>query len=147
MKKTILAFTLFISLTLAVSAQTVKKSDEDSNCYLKWAHKFETRGAEDIVDGTYPDVIITVRNGSEADCFTGKADVKEGKVVAMYVKLEDGKFEQMKKKARFDIPITITNGMSLSFITMDDEIINVLFIKKIKAKKAGFEKAAEPTDD
>ena len=147
MKKTLLAFTLFITATLTVSAQTAKKGDEESNCYLKWAHKFETRGADDVADGTYPDVIITVRNGSEADCFSGKCDVKEGKVVAMYVKLEDGKFEQMKKKARYDIPITINNGMSLSMITMDDEIINVLFIKKIKPKKAGFEKAAEPTDD
>ncbi len=147
MKKTILAFTLFISVTLAVSSQTTKKIEDESNCYLKWAHKFETRGAEDVADGSYPDVIISVRNGSEADCFSGKCDVKEGKVSAMYVKLEDGKFELMKKKARFDIPITINNGMSLSFITMDDEIINVLFIKKIKPKKAGFEKAAEPTDD
>ncbi len=147
MKKTILAFTLFISVTLVMNSQTDKKNMDDSNCYLKWAHKFETRGAEDVADGTYTDIIITVRNGSEADCFSGKCDVKEGKVAAMYVKLEDGKYELMKKKARYDIPITITNGMSLSLVTMDDEIINVLFIKKIKAKKAGFEKAAEPTDD
>lgn len=147
MKKTILAFTLFISVTTAVSAQTTKKEGDDSNCYLKWAHKFETRGAEEITDGVYMDVIITIRNGSEADCFSGKCEVKEGKVIAMYIKMEDGKYELMKKKARFDIPITINNGMSLSMITMDEEIINVLFIKKIKPKKAGFEKAAEPTDD
>lgn len=146
MKKTILAFTLFISVANAVSAQTTKK-DEDSNCYLKWAQKFEARGADEVMDGTYTDVIITIRNGSEADCFAGKCDVKEGKVIAMYIKMEDGKYELMKKKARFDIPITINNGMSLSMITFDEEIINVLFIKKIKPKKAGFEKAAEPTDD
>lgn len=146
MKKTILAFTLFISVTIAVSGQTAKK-EEDSNCYLKWAHKFETRGADEVLDGTHTDVIITIRNGSEADCFSGKCDVKEGKVIAMYIKMEDGKYELLKKKARFDIPITINNGMSLSMITMDEEIINVLFIKRIKPKKAGFEKAAEPTDD
>jgi|ERR1019366_6325740 hypothetical protein len=147
MKKTILAFTLFISVTLVVGAQTAKKSDEDNNCYLKWAHKFESRGADDVADGSYSDVIIVIRNGSEADCFSGKCDVKEGKVIAMYIKMEDGKFELLKKKARYDIPITINNGMSLSMITMDDEIINVLFVKKIKPKKASFEKAAEPTDD
>ena len=147
MKKTILAFTLFISVTLVANAQTAKKNEEESNCYLKWAHKFETRGADDVADGSYPDVIITIRNGSEADCFSGKCDVKDGKVVAMYVKLEDGRFEQMKKKSRYEFPVTINNGISKTVLTMEDELINVLFIKKMKPKKAGFEKAAEPTDD
>jgi hypothetical protein len=147
MKKNILAIALFIGVNFVADAQSSKKTEEESNCYLKWAHKFESRGADEVADGTYTDIIITVRSGSEADCFLGKCDVTGGKVTAMYVKLEDGKYEVMKKKARYEIPITITNGMSLSLVTMDDEIINVLFIKKIKAKKAGFEKAAEPTDD
>jgi hypothetical protein len=37
--------------------------------------------------------------------------------------------------------------MSKTVVTYEDELINVLFIKKIKPKKAGFIKAAEPTDD
>ena len=65
----------------------------------------------------------------------------------MYVKLEDGRFEQMKKKSRYEFPVTINNGISKTVLTMEDELINVLFIKKMKPKKAGFEKAAEPTDD
>lgn len=146
MKKYLLAFTLFTGVATVVSAQT-KKVEEETNCYLKWAQKFEVRGADDVADGTYTDVIITVRQGSEAECYNGKCDVKEGKVTAMYLQLEDGKYEQMKKKARFDIPITINNGMSSAYLTMEDEIINVLFVKKIKPKKAGPQKAIEPTDD
>ena len=147
MKKIITTLTLLIITVVAVNAQSAKKSTEDINCYLKWAQKFEIRGAEDIADGTYTDVIITFRNGSEAECFNGKCDVKEGKIIAIYTKLEDGSFELVKKKFRSGFPATITNGMSNTVLTLENELINVLFIKKIKPKKAGFQKAAEPSDD
>lgn len=148
MKKIITSLTLLLSITFASSAQTqTKASEDDTNCYLKWAQKFEERGAEDVADGTYDDVIISFRNGSDAQCFSGKCEVKEGKVVAMYIRLENNTYEKVTKKLRDNFPITITNGMSKAIITLDDEIINVLFIKKIKPKKAGFQKAPEPTDD
>ena len=147
MKKIITTLTLLIITIVAVNAQSAKKSSEDMNCYLKWAQKFEIRGSEDITDGTYTDVIITFRNGSEAECFNGKCEVKEGKITAIYTKLEDGSFEQVKKKIRSGFPATITNGMSNTVLTLENELINVLFIKKMKPKKAGFQKAAEPSDD
>lgn len=65
----------------------------------------------------------------------------------MFIKKEDNSYEEVKKKLRYDVPITITNGMSKTMLTLEDELINVLFIKKIKPKKAGFEKAPEPKDD
>ncbi len=148
MKKTITTLTLLLSMSVAVEAQqTIKKTEEENNCYLKWAQKFENRGADEVADGSYSDVIITFRNGSDAECFNGKCDVKEGKISGMYIKLENGTYEQVKKKLRYDFPIIITNGMSKTILTLDDELINVLFIKKIKPKKAGFEKAADPSDD
>lgn len=146
MKKILFTLALFI-VTITVFAQTSKKVEEDSNCYIKWAQKFEARGAEDVADGTYSDVIITFRTGSDAECFNGKCDVKDGRIIAMYTKLEDGTYALVKKKLRYDFPVTITNGMSKTIPTLDDELINVLFVKKIKPKKASFEKAAEPTDD
>lgn len=146
MKKILFTLALFIA-TITVFAQSSKKVEEDSNCYIKWAQKFEARGAEDVADGTYSDVIITFRTGSDAECFNGKCDVKDGRIIAMYTKLEDGTFALVKKKLRYDFPVTITNGMSKTVPTLDDELINVLFVKKIKPKKASFEKAAEPTDD
>ena len=147
MKRIITTLTLFIGIAGAVNAQTAKKAEDETNCYLKWAQKFEDRGADDVADGVYTDVIITFRNGSGAQCFNGKCEIKEGKVIGMYIKKEDGDYEQIKKKLRYDFPVTITNGMSKTVLTLDDELINVLFIKKIKPKKAGFEKAPEPTDD
>ncbi len=147
MKKIIITLTLFVNVTTAIYAQATKKVEVESNCYIKWAQKFEARGAEDVADGTYSDVIITFRSGSDAECFNGKCDVKDAKIIAMYTKLEDGTFALVKKKLRYDFPVTITNGMSKTIPTLDDELINVLFIKKIKPKKASFEKAPEPTDD
>ena len=147
MKKTIITLVLFINAAIAVYAQTPNKGEDGSNCYLKWAQKFETRGADDVADGIYTDVIITFRNGSDAECFNGKCEVKEGVITAMYTKLEDGTFSLIKKKLRYDFPITITNGMSKTILTLEDELINVLFVKKIKPKKAGFQKAADPSDD
>ena len=146
MKKILFTLTLFI-VTITVFAQAGKKVEEESNCYIRWAQKFEARGAEDVADGTYSDVIITFRTGSDAECFNGKCDVKDGRIIAMYTKLEDGTYALVKKKLRYDFPVTITNGMSKTVPTLDDELINVLFVKKIKPKKASFEKAAEPTDD
>jgi uncharacterized protein YxeA len=84
MKKIITLVALLINITAALYAQTNKKVEEESNCYLKWAQKFEARGAEDVADGTYTDVIITFRNGSSAECFNGKCDVKDGKITAIY---------------------------------------------------------------
>lgn len=147
MKKTFTIIAILTSISIVSIAQTKKGAEDDSNCYLKWAQKFEERGADDVADGSYTDVIITFRNGSDAQCYNGKCDVKEGKVIAMYTKLENGSYEQVKKKLRYDFPVTITNGMSKTVLTLDDELINVLFIKKIKPKKAGPEKAPEPTDD
>lgn len=146
MKKQILAFVVLTSLVLGFNTQIIAQNSEQSNCYFEWAKVFEKRGANDVEDGTYDDVIITIRNGSEAECFNGKCDVLNGKITTMYVRLEDGAFEPLKRKARFDIPITINNGMSTVLLTMEDDIINVLFIKKIKPKKASFQKAAGPGD-
>ncbi|MEO6904262.1 MAG: hypothetical protein ABI315_14075 [Bacteroidia bacterium] len=146
MKKIIITLTFIFTLYNVSFAQT-SKSEPETNCYLKWSQKFEERGAEEVVDGVYPDVIITFRNGSEAECYNGKCEVKEGKIIGMYLKMEDGSYEKVKKKIRYDFPVTVTNGMSKTVLTFEDELINVLFVKLIKAKKAGFMKAAEPSDD
>ncbi len=147
MKKTLFAFILFINSAIAIYAQTAKKPGEDVNCYLKWQQKFEIRGADDVADGSYPDIIVTFRNGGEAECFNGKCDVEKGKIIAIYTKLEDGKFEQVNKKFKSGFPATITNGMSNTILTLDNELINVLFVKKIKPKKATPQKAADPSED
>jgi hypothetical protein len=138
---------LLVSFSLQAQSTTPAVNDEPNNCFTKWKNKFEERGAEDIKDGTYEDIIICFRNGTSAECLIGKADVKGGKVIAMYLRREDGTYDQVKKKLKFDVPMVITNGISAALLTMDDQLINVIFPKSLKPKKAGYVKAPEPSDD
>ena len=127
--------------------QEVSKVQE-LNCYNKWAQKFEERGAEDIADGTYLDVIVTFRHGASAECFEGKVVVKEKKVESFYILLDDGKYDEITRVWKNDIKdINITNGISKTLITKDNQLINIIWPKKIKPKKAGFKRAPEPSDD
>ncbi len=145
MKKIITLLSLFVA---SVSwAQEIVKVTE-LNCFNKWSQKFEERGAEEVTDATYTDVIVTFRHGASAECFEGKAVVKDKKVDSFYILLDDGSFDQVIRVWKNDIKdITITNGISKTLITKDNQLINVIWPKKLKAKKAGFKKAAEPVDD
>ena len=70
MKKILLAASLFLTLTSFSQEKTI-----ELNCYNKWSAKFEDRGAEDVKDGVYDDVIISNRQGAKATCNNGKAEV------------------------------------------------------------------------
>ena len=144
MQKIIILLALIISTNM-VAQETTKI---DLNCYNKWAQKFDERGAEDVADGTYTDVIITFRNGANAECFQGKAIVKEHKIDIFYIMLDDGSYDQVQRVWKNDVKdVSINNGISKTLITKDNQLINIIWPKKIKAKKAGFKKAPEPTDD
>lgn len=152
MKKLLLASLVFVGFgSMVANAQEEPKKENkeqvETNCYLKWAQKFEERTAFDVEDGVYTDVIITFRNGSSAKCFNGKAEVKNGMVINMALRLEDNSFEPIKRKWKYEIKdLNIVNGISKTLITIDDELINVMFVKKIKPKKKGYEKAPDPSD-
>ena len=139
---------IIILLLLALNGVSQDKTTE-LNCYNKWAAKFEDRGAEDIKDGVYEDVIITNRQGAKAVCNNGKAQVMKGKVVNFYILLSDGTYEEVKRtwKNKSNENCTIINGISKSMISIHNELINVMWINKIKAKKAKPTSAPEPTDD
>lgn len=142
---------LFAVLTAFSISQATAQTDDtkELNCYNKWSIKFEERGAEEIADGVYTDVIITIRVGSNATCYSGKADVLNKKMIKCYIIREDGSYEEVKRtwKNNSNKDIEIINGMSRTMISAQNELINVLWPKKIKPKKAAFKKAPEPTDD
>lgn len=143
--KKILVFTLALfSLNLLAQDKEV-----ELNCYNKWAAKFEERGADAVADGTYDDVIITVRQGSKATCYKGKAEVASGKVIRFYTLLDDGTYEEFKRnwKPKATEEVTITNGISKSMMSVYGELVNVLWPKKIKPKKAKPSAAPDPSDD
>ena len=147
---------MFKSILIAVaitvtSAQLSAQTEEvrELNCYNKWSVKFDERGAEEVADGIYTDVIITFRIGAKANCFSGKAEVNGKKLIKCYITLEDGTYEEVKRtwKKESNKDVAIINGISTSMITVHNELINVLWPKKIKAKKAAAKKAPDPTDD
>ncbi|MDQ3142820.1 MAG: hypothetical protein M3Q56_11305 [Bacteroidota bacterium] len=126
---------------------TTPTTPPPSNCYTRWEEKFEERGATEVKDGVYDDIIISVRSGPDAQCYSGKVEVKEGKIVTMWRKLADGTYEVYKPKLKYEIPMTITNGISATLLTTDDALINVIFPKTLKPKKVGYTSAPDPPQD
>lgn len=139
--------TLFAFLLL-LSAKA-QKSGVELNCYNKWSVKFEERGADDVKDGVYTDVIITFRQGAKADCYNGKAEVVQGKVARFFLILDDGTYDEVKKVWKNDSnkDVEIINGISKTMITVHNELINIIWPSKVKAKKASPKRAADPSDD
>src|SRR5687768_314015 len=107
MRNTIL---IIIATMLSFTAVSQDKQVE-LNCYNKWAAKFEDRGAEEVKDGVYEDVIITNRQGSKATCHNGKAEVRNGIIVKFYILLNDGSHEEVKRtwKNNSEKNVTIIN--------------------------------------
>lgn len=144
---------LLLTLTISISSFQIKAQAEEPSreltCYNKWSQKFEERGAEEVEDGVYTDVIITSRIGSKANCWSGKAEVRQKKLVKFYILKEDNTEEEVTRtwKNNSNKDVDIINGVSESMITAHNELINVLWPKKIKAKKASAKKAPDPTDD
>ncbi len=144
MKKIILFGSILLSLN-----GFGQESPQELNCYNKWAAKFEERGAEDVKDGIYTDVIISTREGAKATCNNGKVEVVNGVIVKIYLLLDDGNYEELKRswKNNSNMNVKIINGISGNMLTTYNQLINVLWPKKIKPKKAKASVAAEPTDD
>lgn len=138
----------FINLPLLLWAQS-SKDEAPITCYQKYAKVFEERGANNAGDGVFDNVIISIRSGTNADCFNGKVIVKEGKVNPndIYLKFEDGSYEQLKRSYKFDKPVSVVNGITETLVTKGDELINVMFIKLILPKKKSYERAPEPNFD
>lgn len=126
-----------------------KKSNNELNCYNKWAAKFEERGAEEVKDGVYTDVIITVRNKGTAICYSGKVEIMEGKINKFYVLLEDGTYEEFRKtwKNNSNLNKRVINGISETMITIQNELVNILFPSKLKPPKPKPKFAPEPPED
>lgn len=144
-KKVLFALTVVLS-SIQLQAQEDKN---ELNCYNKWAIKFEERGADEVADGVYTDVIVTIRVGPKGTCYNGKAEVMKKKLTKFYIVREDGSYEEVIRtwKGESNKDVDIINGISESMISVHNELINVLWPKKIKPKKAAFQKAPEPTDD
>lgn len=146
MRKVILLGAMLVSMN---GFSQEEQMQPELNCYNKWAAKFEDRGAEEVKDGVYDDIIVTIRQGAKAVCYNGKAEVRGGMVTKVYTLLTDGTYEEVKRtwKNNSDKNVNVINGISKSMISIHGELINVLWYKKIKPKKAKPSLAPEPVDD
>ena len=142
MKKLLIAAGLLVC-TVFVNAQ------ESATCYQKYAKVFEIRGANEVQDGTYDDVIITIRKGRFADCFLGKVTVTNGEVVKTSIELSyvDNTFEPFSITYKSDEAVGIVEGISKTLLTNDEELINIMFVGSIKPKKKALKRAPEPSFD
>lgn len=137
-------------LTTIVATAFSQNKQAQLTCYSKYAKVFEKRGALEVEDGVYNNVIITIRKGSMADCFYGKVTVKGGNIDYhnLFLKFEDDTYEKLNLTFKYDTKaVKIVNGISNVMLTEEEELVNVLFVKKIKPKKKKYAKAAEPDFD
>ena len=62
---------ILTTIALSISTSQLSAQEEPAtrelNCFNKWSIKFDERGAEDVKDGVYTDVIITSRVGAKAN--------------------------------------------------------------------------------
>lgn len=154
-KRLLLTGVLAVMMVPAV-AQT--KSDAapsaPKNCYGEWFGIFRSRGAKAIPDGTQ-NVIITLRDGNASHCFLGKVEVAAGKIkLPLMIQKQDGSFEtfastgktldpSFTKDLSADELLTITDGMSVSFRTSDQETGRLFFYEYL-AEKPKANKVAPP---
>lgn len=122
-------------------------AQESATCYQKYAKVFEIRGANSVEDGTYDDVIISIRKGRFADCFLGKVTVRDGVILKNSIKMSyvDDTFEPLIRSYKYDEPVTIVGGISKTLLTNDEELINIMFVSAIKPKKKALKRAPEPS--
>lgn len=133
---------LLIGSTIGVNAQ--------STCYDDYYKLFTERGATAIPDGTH-EVVVSIRDGNKCDCLMGKVEVKDNQIVnTLGVLLEDGSVKKigMKLNSRYKATenpailfLDITNGMSSTFLSDDNKMINMFFVKQLNPKAKAFKLA------
>lgn len=148
MKKTYLLLVL-ISMALGSVAQNSLTPVLSADCcYDEYFNLFSRRGARPVTDGEQ-ECIVTIRRNNVCECFLGKIQVQSGKMVPpLLLQLEDGSYERIGKKfspkyqdKEAEIQNFIHEGMSPSYLSDHDEIINLFFIKFLNPKDRVYKQA------
>lgn len=137
---------LFGFLALTALFAFTSLPDEELNCYQKYVQKFEERGAREVEDGWHEKVVVTFRQGSLAECWIGKVKVEKNEITQIHIRNSDGTYEIYTKKFKDDVKASITNGISNTVITVDGELVNVVFPAHINPPKKKFAPAPDPDD-
>lgn len=138
---------LYFILTLLLISGSFSAQDLFT-CYDEWRKVFENRGADPVSDGEHDNVVVTVRLGDEAMCYTGKAIVKNGLIVKVFLYFDDETAEEEPYEwETIEFQWTVYNGISKTRKTKDDEMVNIMFTDLIKPKKKKLKEAPKPNFD
>lgn len=153
--KTILTILICILSVAAFAQSGAAGPKKIPTCYDQWYAVFKERGASPVADGTH-EVIISLRNEYDyAECFFGRVDVKDGKMVSkLQIQKVDGSYEEFNKKVSALYQNAegtlkeelryVTNGMSESLELGDGEKIRLFFYKSLTEKVKANKKAPAP---
>jgi len=163
--KSILAI-LFSIFSLSVFAQgqgskpiaTGQANKQASNCYEEWYSIFKERGANPVANGIQ-EAVISIRNGNYSECFMGRVNVLDGKILGRpQVQKMDGTFEDWGKDVSHkyfnadgtrtdeaNSMLVITNGMSGEFVLADGDIVRAFFYRFVADKPKSVKKAPSPS--
>ena len=145
--KKIVQLMLVTSILVIGSAFTLHAQ----NCYLDYYHLFSDRGASLIPDGTH-DVVVTIREGSSADCYMARVQVKDNQLIAVDgVILQDGTVKKMgmKLSPKYNDPKNpailhseIVDGMSATLLSEDGKQVNFFLYQAIECQDKSLQKSA-----
>lgn len=134
---TVLGLFIFIFQTQAQQEISIFKQGVQG-CYSDYYIEFHNRGASQPKDGEY-EVVITVIQNNQSECYMGKATIQGGKLVRpVYIQKTDGTFSTLTRMFKdFDQtwlasqdPETfneVTDGMSALFVTQEQYRVRLFF--------------------
>lgn len=147
---------LFMGTAFAQTKPAVTKTAASGDCFKEWYTLFRSRGAKQVTDGTQ-EVIITIRGQNSNQCYLGKIEVANGKIkLPLWVQKDDGSFEtfgssgkkldpEFASSTSEDDLLAITDGMSISFRTTDQEYGRLFFYKFVNDKPKANKVAPSPS--
>lgn len=148
-------FLFFLLVSVATSAMalgqnttTNDKEEDDASCYRKWYRIFKIRGADEVPDGEYDNVIVSFREGSHGNCYFGKVVVKKGFLKEIQIRFVDGKYEKVEFDPKDDY--AIANGISdpvVAYLKNERHVLNVIFKDKLRPKGNSYDQAPDPEID
>lgn len=134
-------------LLLCLPALSYAQPPADENCFVQYMKLFERRGGHEIVDGIYDDAIISIRNGTQCDCYMAKIKIENKLVRSVYIRYSDGSYDLFDPNYKYKEEWPVVQGKSKTRVTIDEKLVDIFFPSMLKAKKKDYEKAPLPDPD
>ena len=134
---------------LLIFSVVITASLNAQSCADQWKAVFEKRGAYTVADNIHRNVVVSIWEGEDVYCVSGKVRVENGRVVSLWIMLENEEYDLVDKKllnSKKEPPM-ITNGFSEVFYSPEKEKFQIFFKEKIKPKKKGYKQVGGPGAD